>query len=307
MLTTIDHAIRRLAMGQAGVFSAEQARCRGASPALIRWRVRTGAWEKVVRGVYRLPGAPEDWRQRLWVAVLVAGPGAVLCRRTAAALWGLPGFVGAPIELLAPHGRKNHRLPGVIFHESRRLPDSQIKTLNGLPVTTLERTLFDLAGTGHVKRPDRATDSALVKRMTTTDRLWEVWADLAAPNRPGTTELRRILLKRAPGYVAKESELEHRFSELLEGTDLERPEWQTNLGGEEWVGRVDAYFRRARLVIELDGRVGHVGDLDRARDRQRDNELMADGWRVLRFTWDDLVSRPAWVLSTLQRALAVAA
>ena len=55
-------------------------------------------------------------------------------------------------------------------------------------------------------------------------------------NRPGTNELRRVLLKRAPGYVAKESELEHRFSELLDGTDLERPEWQVNLGGEEWVG-----------------------------------------------------------------------
>jgi very-short-patch-repair endonuclease len=195
----------------------------------------------------------------------------------------------------------------VIFHESRQLPDSQVKVLKGLPVTTLERTLFDLAGTGRAKRADRATDNALVKRLTTTERLWEVWAELAAPNRPGTTELRRILLKRAPGYVAKESVLEHRFSELLEPTDLERPEWQVNLGGEEWVGRVDAYFRRARLVVELDGRVGHVGDLDRARDRARDNELMADGWRVLRFTWDDLVSRPAWVLSTLRRALVSAA
>jgi very-short-patch-repair endonuclease len=75
------------------------------------------------------------------------------------------------------------------------------------------------------------------------------------------------------------------------------------LGGDEWIGRVDCRFTRDRLLVELDGRVGHVGELDRARDRDRDNALMAEGWRVLRFTWDDVVSRPTWVVSTLRRAL----
>ncbi len=61
------------------------------------------------------------------------------------------------------------------------------------------------------------------------------------------------------------------------------------------------------LVIEVDGRIGHIGHLDRAKDRQRDNDLMAAGWRVIRITWDDLVVREAWVVETLTKALAVVA
>src|SRR5205807_1542219 len=247
-ITALDRKIRTLADSQAGVFSAAQARARGASPDLIRWRIRTGAWDRAARAVYGLPGAPPTRRQRIWIAVLAAGPGAVVSRRTAGELWGLPGFVAVPIEILARHGFKNHRLPGVIVHESRRILDDQLKVLEGLPVTSLERTLFDLAGAVHLKQADRATENALARGLTSTDRLWEVWTELAAPNRPGAKELQRILLKRAPGYVARESELESRFSELLEGTDLEQPEWQVNLGSDEWVGRVDALFRWARLV-----------------------------------------------------------
>src|SRR5438105_14431582 len=134
----IHKAVRRFADRQHGVFSAAQARSAGASPEVIRWRVESGVWERVCRGVYRLPGAPDTWRQRLWTALLVAGPGAVVAREAAAALWGLPGFAKGPIAVVAVHGIKDHRLAVGHFHESRRLPPSHVTLIDGIPVTTLE-------------------------------------------------------------------------------------------------------------------------------------------------------------------------
>jgi hypothetical protein len=178
----------------------------------------------------------------------------------------------------------------------------------GIPVTTIERTLFDIAGTVDPKLADRAIEHALARRLTTPERLWEVWAEIAAPARPGTRTMRKLLSKRAPGYVAKESELEIRFSELVEAAGIEQPEWQRDLGGTtEWIGRVDAVFRKQRLIVELDGRVGHDGFLSTARDNARDNEFAALGYRTLRFTWEQIVCRPGWVVRTLQAALLAAA
>src|SRR5205807_4942457 len=101
--------------------------------------------------------------------------------------------------------------------------------------------------------------------------------------------------------------LELRFLDLIRRFGLAMPSGQVDLGDQGWVGRVDFLYRSAMLVVEVDGRIGHVGHLDRIKDRERDNELMTSGWRVLRFTWEDLVNRVAWVVDTLTRALTVAA
>jgi very-short-patch-repair endonuclease len=301
--TPCDQAIRGVALAQYGAFSSRQVHEHGGSWELIRSRVERHAWDRPEPGVYLLPGAPDIWRQRLWVALLVAGEGAVVSHRSAAALWGLPGFSEAPIEILAGHGLKNHRPPRGRFRESRALPASHTTTVWGIPVTTIERTLFDIAGTVDPRLADRAIEFALARRLTNRERLWAVWSEIAAPGRPGTRAMRKLLMKRAPGYVAKESELEIRFSELLEAAGIEQPEWQRDLGGEAWIGRVDAVFRKERLIVELDGRVGHDGFLNTIRDRERDNEFGALGFRTLRFTWEQLVTRPGWVIKTVRAAL----
>ena len=174
-------------------------------------------------------------------------------------------------------------------------------------LTTLERTLFDLAGAINEKRADRAIENVLARRRTTIERLWDVWADLAVPRRPGVPVMRKLLLKRGPGYVARESELEIRFSELLDADGIAQPDWQVEIGDDEFIGRVDCLFRRARLLVELDGRIGHVGVLDEARDCERDRRLRALGYRVRRFTWEDVVFRPAWVICELRSELSAAA
>jgi very-short-patch-repair endonuclease len=118
--------------------------------------------------------------------------------------------------------------------------------------------------------------------------------------------MRAILLKRAPGYVAT-SELERMFEELLESAGMEPADKQVNAGCEEWVGRVDFLDSAPHAIYELDGRVGHTSELDRARDRHRDDELLAAGFRPFRFTYEDLVMRRAWVLEIVRKARALAA
>ena len=241
------------------------------------------------------------------VALLAAGDLAVVSHLSGLALWRLPGFAERGVDILAPHGKLNHRLPGVTMHESRRLPADHIASVDGIRVTTIERTLCDVAAGVKLLRLGRAVDNATTRGLTTVERLWAVWVELASPGRRGVKAMRAVLLERGPGYVVGTTELEARFLDLVRRFGLALPSAQVDLGAEGWVGRIDFLYRAAHLVIEVDGRIGHVGHLDRAKDRERDNELMTAGWRVLRFTWDDLIHREAWVVDTLTRALAVAA
>src|SRR5437763_5128209 len=128
----IHEAVRRFADRQHGVFSAAQARSAGASPEVIRWRVERGVWERVCRGVYRLPGAPDTWRQHLWTALLVAGPGAVVAREAAAALRGVPGVPEGPGGVGAADGMKGHGLPFGNVHEPRCLRASPVALTEGI-------------------------------------------------------------------------------------------------------------------------------------------------------------------------------
>jgi very-short-patch-repair endonuclease len=301
-----DSAIRRIAGRQYGAFSADQALANGGTHDMLRHRRRRDDVALRGDGVYVVSGAQDCWRQKLWVGLLEAGSGAVVDGRAASALWRAPGFPEGPVELLALHGTKNHRLTAGVLRETRLLPAHHVRAVDGIPVTSPERTLFTLAAREKYKCAERATDNLLTAGLTSPERLWRTWADLSGRGRPGTLAMRAILAERVPGYVAPASELEARFRDLLRDEGMEQPERQVDLGGEGWIGRVDCYFR-PRIIVELDGRVGHVGELDRAKDRQRINELTAAGFVVLQFTWTDLVMRPKWVLSVLRGALAAAA
>jgi hypothetical protein len=98
-----------------------------------------------------------------------------------------------------------------VLHETRLLPAHHVRTVDGIPVTSPERTLFTAAARENFKCAERATDNALTLGLTSTERLWRMWGDLAARGRPGMVPMRAILLERQPGYIAPASELEARF------------------------------------------------------------------------------------------------
>jgi len=205
--------------------------------------------------------------------------------------------------VLAVHGLKNHRLKKGIFHESRGLLPKHVTTIDGIRVTTIERTLFDLASILKPKQLARAIDNAMAAGLTTARRLWGAWGELAGRGRKGTRLMRAVLLERLPGYIAPASELESRFRDLVKSEGLAIPDLQVDVGGAGWIGRVDCFYR-PRIIIELDGRVGHVSYLDRKRDLERDTELTAAGFIVVHFTWEQLVLRPEWVISIVRGLLA---
>jgi very-short-patch-repair endonuclease len=303
-----DATLRSFATHNHGALSAEEARRLGVPPKRLRAAVNRGEFEIAGDGVYRVAASAWTWHHRLRIALLVAGDGAAVSHRAAASLLAIPGFPARRIEIVAPHGRKNHRLPGVAFHESRYLPGTHVRRVDGLPVTSLDRTLFDLAGVlAHAEQTERAIDNSLSAGRTSPERLWRTWAELAAPGRPGSRVMRTILIKRVPGFVATASELERMFEKLLESAGLAPMEKQVNAGGEDWIGRVDFLDRAPRAIFELDGRVGHASELDRARDRHRDAELLAAGFRPFRITYEDLVLRAAWVLGIVRKTRGLAA
>ena len=308
--SAFDRAVRRVASLHHGVFTSAHLRELGATEEMVRQRLRREEWEVVGDGVYRLAGALPSWRQDLQIALFIAGPHAVVSHRAAAALWGLPGFEAGPVEILTPHGRTNHRVPGGAVHESRRIPAHHVKVIDGLRVTSVARTLCDLASLPwgmHPKRLERAMDNALAMRLTTCEELWRVWGDLVSRGRRGVRLLRALLAERLPGYIAPASELEAMFRELTRSAGIEDPVRQLDVGGEDWIGRIDFTFRRQRVLVEVDGRLGHIGELDRKRHAARDKALEDAGWTVLHFTWEDLVSRPHWVVAQLRKELAAAA
>lgn len=289
-----------LAAEQHGLITATQAREPGLTESAIRHRLRRGRLHEVGRGVYRLPGARPTSRQRVLAGVWLAGSSAVASHTTAAGLHRLPGFDLEPIVVSIPRGRRS--LPGVRLEQTLALPDDHHRVVDGIPCTSVARTLFDLCGDVAAGRAERALDNSLVRRIVTLPSLWRVLDELARQGRRGTVLMRSLLTERSVGsYVPPASELEARFVALVREHALPEPERQVDLGdGDRWIGRVDFVWRASRLIVEVDGAPYHDGFLDRRRDHERDVALQRAGWTVLRFRWSDVVDRPAEVAATIR-------
>src|SRR5437764_7595824 len=233
-----------LAERQHSLVTRGQALTCGITAARLRSATRNGALVSVYRAVYRVGGAVETWRQRLLALVLAAGVSAAISHFAAAALWRIPGFPEGPVEVVRPwkRNRKPGRLAGL--HESTFLPAHHITTIDGLPVTTIERTLFDLAGVLKRKRLERAVANAVNARQTTIAKLEKVFAETARRGRKGSRAMRQLLSDIGSCYVPTESELEDLVIAVLEAAGLLLPDRQRNVGGTTTpIGRVDFLYR----------------------------------------------------------------
>ncbi|MGH9111176.1 MAG: hypothetical protein ACRDZN_02575, partial [Acidimicrobiales bacterium] len=216
----------------------------------IRHLVRRQVIRPVSRDVFVVSTHRSSWWQQIWVAILDAGPRAVASHRTAAKLLGMPGFDGCPIDTLIPE-RFSHRSTSTPFHASSLLPGDHLTSRDGIPTTSLARTIFDLAGLSsprrlragqsfvHADKVARTLDTAL-NRGLDSDELDLVVADLGKRGRPGTALMRRLLDERDDGYVATESELEDLLIEVLQSHGLPLPVRQATLGDHDRpIGRID--------------------------------------------------------------------
>ena len=179
------------------------------------------------------------------------------------------------------------------------LPADEVTVLDGIPVTTVPRTLFDLAAVLDTRQIERALNEADYLRLT--DRL--SLPDLLDrhPGRAGALNLRAALTARSAGATRTRSELEERFIRLVDRVGLARPKTNVQVPG---VGEVDCAWPGQRLVLELDSRAAHATPTAFEADRERDRVLQAAGWRVIRVTWRQLAGDRARVVEDLRALLA---
>ena len=303
-MTTLDpdDRLARLAAKQHGVFTIAQAREVGLSRSARRHRLTKHDWHEVSGGVYRLRGAPVTWSMRLFAAVATIGASAAASHRAAAQLYGIPGFTENWIEVTAKRGA--HSPYRTARLHATRMPASHVRLVDNIPTTSVARTLFDLAGVLHPGRTERALDNCLAHHLLTPEAAWRVYHELASSGRAGGRIFRQLLEARGSGYVAPASELERLFLEIVAAANLPIPKRELNVGdSDRWIGRVEFVYPEARLLIEIDGRLYHTALLDRAHDRDRDNALMAAGWRVLRIDYEMLTKTPDRVAQLVRRAL----
>ncbi|MGH9224546.1 MAG: DUF559 domain-containing protein [Acidimicrobiales bacterium] len=296
-MRVLDEAILELAAKQYGAFSRWQAINAGATPDACHRRLQAGRWcPGGYAGVYLLAGHAQTWHQRLVAATLAGPPGTVASHRAAAVLHTIRE--GMPIELTVPPGGTN-RVGTVMIHRSR-LDRPDRLTIAGIPVTAVDRTLVDLAAVVGDEALEQALEAALRRGLTTDVRVRRRLEELAAPGRAGVARLRRLLDRRAEGRAAG-SELEVRLLQLLRAGGLPEPvrQFEIVIGGQRYF--IDIAYPLRRLAIELDGREAH-GDEQFQTDRTRQNALVLAGWAVLRFTWADVMHRPADVMALISEA-----
>lgn len=283
-----DTTVARIAASQHGVVTWRQLRAARIDRDGIRRRVRSGRLHRVHRGVYAVGHAGLSVEGRYLAAVLACGPGAVLSHRAAAHVLRLIRGTPPPPEVIAPTKRE---VEGVDTHRSNRLHRLEHSVLDGIPLTTVPRTLVDLAADLGLADLARACHEAHVRHATTPAMVEAVIA--RAPNRSGTARLRQAFL----GDDLLLSQLETAFLKLLCGAGLPLP--QTNVRRAE--GRVDCHWPQFGLTVELDSYRFHATRRQWEDDVRRDRRTRDPN--RLRLTWGDVFERPRETLAELMPLL----
>jgi hypothetical protein len=238
-------------------------------------------------------------RGRYLAAVMAAGPRAALSHRSAADFRGMRPSSGR-IEVTVPAMCRD--VPGLRLYRTRMLAPQDFTVVDGIPVTSIARTLLDLAA---VLRPsdlevaiDRAERAGLLDLAAVVDVL-----DRAQGKR-GATVLRRVVA--AYEVSTQKSELERAFKHLLStAPDLRRPFFNALVDGETGIHEVDAFWEEHRLAVQLDGFAFHRTRRDRERDAASDGDLELAGYRVMRLTWDEVTVNGERTLRRIRVALGV--
>jgi very-short-patch-repair endonuclease len=289
-----DVGVARIATEQHGVISRCQLTGLGVGAGSIQRRLEAGRLHRIHQGVYAVGHSDLTGRGRWMAAVLACGEGALLSHRSAAALWELLPTTAAGIDVTG--ARTIHRQRRICVHRPRRFDSSDRTIRDGIPVTTVARTLLDLAEA--VSRPplERAFEAA--ERLALLDlRAVEGVLDRARGRR-GRKHLASIAMRYREQPVTR-SQLERRFLDLCRDASFPLPAVNASVAGFE----VDVLWPAQRLIVELDGYEFHRTRLAFERDRLRDAELQLAGYRIVRVTHRRLIDEPRAVATSIRRLL----
>ena len=299
----LDSAIEALATRQHSLVAVFQLYGLGATATEIaRLRDGTSGWEPLSPRVLARTGSAATVQRGLMAAVLDASPGAVLSSTTAAHLWGAPGHRAAPVHVTRHRGVSRRGSTLATVHEVVDLRPHHVKLLQGIPVTSPTRTVFDLASTVHPGRVERFLDWCWSERLLDGAGLLVTVQELAKRGRTGSALLRELAAARGPGYVPPASGLERRFEQVLAQRGLGSYRRQVDCGGTAWTGRVDYRHHELPLVIEINSERYHSALVDQRADLERRRQLERDGFEVC-VVWDlDVWHHPDTVADSVRAA-----
>jgi very-short-patch-repair endonuclease len=271
---TIDRLLAELAERQYGVVTREQLRLLGVGETGIRERLRTHRLHRLHRGVYAVGHRALPSKAHWMAAVLACGKGAALSHTAAAAHHEIRHSSAATVDVTVPARSGRRRRRGIRLHRSGRLGPEDVTVREGIPVTTVARTLLDLADVLNSQALKRAIDEAEYLRLLDLNAL-----GAAVDDNPGRRGAKLMAAARGPAELTR-STLEDRFLALIERHGLPRPRVGVHIGGYE----VDFHWPEARLIVELDGFAAHGTRARFESDRLRDRRLARAGLRTIRLT-----------------------
>ena len=297
---TIDEYIAAVAATHHAAFARREVGGRVDRTALRR-RAKAGAIVAMSPNVFRVAAAPCTDEQRAVAATLDVGR-SIVSGLAGAWLWEIPGFALQTVEVSAPRTSDHRSELAVVRHPRLWLPE-QVTVRRGIPVMSLAWTIHDLAG-----RIPRARLLWIVDRVgnqcpAVLHQMHDLLPILAESGRNGITDMRWALERNPPGIRPPGSGYERRFWDIMEGARITGLRRQVDLGGHEWVGRVDVVCEETRVIFEIDSETHHTSPADVAADRARDEAMLAAGFPEVVRIWTELLwPHPEQVVSIVTRA-----
>jgi very-short-patch-repair endonuclease len=288
----VGRAIARIGRRQDNVISGEQLRAAGLGRGAIAHRVKAGAMQRLHIDVYLLGPAPPTQMALARAAALACGADAVVSHRSAARLYGLLPETSSDVDVTVA-GRNLGRRRGIRRHRVKTLPPQDATVMNGLRITTIARTICDLAATESARDTELAFQEALYRRVLTHRDVQAVLA--REPTRRGAPIIRALL----SDTRLTRSEKERKMLRLIKQAQLPKP--LTNVRVHGYLA--DLYWPAHQLVVEFDGWDAHGHRLAFESNRKRDQILVAAGLRVLRVTDRQLEREPIAVVTRIAQAL----
>lgn len=309
--------LRSVAAAQGGVFTPSDARRAGIDRSTARRLLRRGLWMQVRRGVYAetafLQAATPAVRHAIATAAerLAAGVVGVASHDSAALIHGLP-LVGLPwhwpwfgsgrkdaerVHLTVPPGHPRLRDHDTVHWYKAALPPGRVVRRHGVPVTSLARTVVDIARHRPFAEALVVADAALHSERCSLADLEEVLRTCA-----GWPGIRRAVRVVAAANGLAESPLESLVRVLADAGGLPTPKLQVPIYDDEgFIGRVDLFFPAQRTVGEADGRLKYDDPRALFEEKRREDRLRLTGLAIVRPVWDDTIWKPELVVARFQR------
>jgi hypothetical protein len=294
----IPRPVLDIAARQGGFATREQLLAGGMSASAVDRRVNEGHLVVVSPGTYQV--FPTAGHVDLLRGASLALPDPVVSHQSAAFLLDFPVLPKLqPTVTVASH--TTHAFPGMTVRRADDLKPPHVTRADGLPVTTIARTTFDLGGVLEFGEFEGIADALILDGRLKERHLRRITEELARKGKPGTRAAKDYLDMREGAHPGS-TVLERRGRRVLADGGLPTPVPQYPIPWRRG-RRFDDAYPPEHVAIEWDSRAWHLQRAAMEQDRRRDREAALHGWYVIRFTWQDVMERPAEVVDTVARLL----